>query len=887
MANLKAIISKNVGTTLTSAYTNTSGADAALKAFNVNHVGNATEIASVTASGNSYGFLGNSNIFMSKAAGYCLPNIIKLSDNKLLLLTNMTYLYEAVSSSRVEAQIVEWDGSKYINYPTTELNISTAFFSTSGIQGFGLYGVALTASKVAFVSNGNLYVITITNNVVDATVQSVAASAFYSTGIKIQPVPGNTDKVILFNANAGITSFVAQAYNVPTGSTPTTAGSLFTVMATPVNGARDFCLHRRTDPTYFFAGFTSSTAVSGTIATFTDATNTWTSTSSTSTIVSSGVSSTNNPLVTIPLSTDGSSSYNTIVVIGNSSSNFDTYPQTSGTSVSSVVGTSIGANSNTANSSYPIAYYNLGSRKAIITGCNWVHGINDSGTSTSLLGAGAAEDCSNIPLTLPFSSRPLYFYNTSGASYANLMGRTGLTDTTFGTYSDTGNFIQFGTPNGKAYAWSDTANCWFAIQGETLYALDINGNILAERKLNISSSTTSKHTAKVISIAPDGRIGVLSDGYGIATDGFSNIDGTIQTSTTFCRFILFQTSTGTGITSSTQLSSGTSSVTTFNTASQQPRKAADLILFNNSSGTLSFICCGLGWSTTAYFFWHVATVAAPNTSVTGQSSNFAVNITPDALYTNGNLILTTPTVSGSYDPYVRYVGSLMNSASSKTGYLNYTTTPASTSSIGAISTFTSLSTNSNDRYVPAVSRTQTGMSAILAPSGSANNLYLWTSYNNSSVNSAYTISSMTNSLKPEVITSQNLTLICNGASGSAAITPFFQFWGNTSTSPYASGTATSTSRSTFNISKSPDKYSLSINGNGVNSTYISAGAVATTFNLTINDGTNDFYAVNAASIAVGSQYRAADVYYVPNGYSVKIQAGAPRQMDAMLEVLEQ
>jgi hypothetical protein len=889
MANLKAIINKNVGNTLTTAYTNTSGADAALKAFNVNSVGNARAITTFTPTNSVSGFLGNSNALLGQSStGTCLPNVIKLSENKLLLLSDMYFLY-STSTSRTEAQIVEWDGSKYINYPTTELNINLGGGSTlANLRGLILYGVALTSSKVAFISQGVIYVLTITNNTVDSTFQTLSVtSTFNSASTRMQPVPGSTDKVVVYGRNAAGTAYIAQAYNVPTGSAPTAAGSSFTAITSTTSDGFDFCLHRRTDPTYFFAAPTSLTVVQGAIATFDSATNTWTSTASPTNITTSNFSSSSNPILTVPLSTDGSSSYYTAVIIGSTLNRLYLYPQTSGTSVSSTSTASQTTTSTFTNGSRELYSYNLGSRKAIIGGANEFWGISDAGTFTSLAGAGAASTTGMTLLSLPFSSRPLYYYATDAAGYATVMARTGLTDTGFGTYTETGNFIQFGTPTGKSYAWSDTANCWFAVQGDTLYALDINGNILAERKITSTPATTRKYTAKVISIAPDGRICILSDGYGGSFDTDQIVTGNLTSNTLYC--LVSVISVGSlGVTSPTQI---TSTATVANTtlsgsASSQPRKAGDLITYVNAAGNTSYICCGISFSTTNQLAFWSATLATPNASLANTNQNTATSFAPWSYYQNMNLMLRSLGSSGN-DPTVMYIGSLFNSSASRTGYLNYTTTPVPTSSLANILTLTSLSTVTDDKYAPAVSRTQTGMSAILAPSASTDSLYLWTTFNNAAVASAYTISSMTNSLKPKVMSSQNITAICNGASGSTAITPFFQVWINTSTSPYASGTGTSTSRTIFNLSKSPDKYSVSITGNGVTSGYAYYGAVSTPFNLTINDGTNDFYAVNAATIAYGSQYRSDDVYYVPNGYSVKIQAGFPNQIDAMLEVLEQ
>lgn len=898
MANLKAIISKNVGTSLTTAYTNSTGQDAALKAFNVNHIGDSTApIFTEAGVGSTSGFLGNAISFVDNSGqGYNIPYCVKLSEDKLLLLYSNNYVYNT-SDFTGEAQVVEWDGSKYINYPSARLNFNINYIGANNTnpEGLGIHAVALSSSKVAVVTNGGLYVLTITNNVVDATIQSLVLSSVFNTSshnaIKIQPVPGNTNKVVLYGYPAGsTTSLIASAFNVPTGSAPTQAGSAQTVF-TGVPGANyafDFCLHRRIDPTYFFAGFTAAGTLSGSILTFNDATNAWTVAAASSAIYSGA--DTSNPVITVPLSTDGSSSYNTVVVTGVGAGAVQLRPflQTSGTSINSSFGSGINLTSSIASGSRSLYWYNLGNRKAIIGSlANGVIGVDDSGTLTSLMPITPFDVGSLATLILPFSSRPLYFYTPASADFANLLGRTGLTATGFGSVATTGNYIAYGTPNGKAYAWSSSANCWFAVQGETLYALDVNGNILAERKLNIASSLTQKVTAKAIAIAPNGNIGIASDAYLVAQDNTASLNGNMATGTPFARFTYV--STPSGITSPTQITSASAPSSTFSTASSQPRKVGDLIIAEDSAGVYHLVISGLGWSTNPFIGVYAATISAPTTAVNNQTRGVGAATAVQAAYTNSNLFVTSPFVTGSVGTSFIHVGATFADPSQMTGYLSYTTTPAQTNNLGSIFTQTALSTSASDPYVPCVSRTQNGMSAIMGGSFSANSLYLWTSFNRTAVASAYTISSMTNSLKPEVLSAQNITIVCNGASATTAITPFFQLWGRTSTAPFASGNGTATSFAPLNIGLSPTQYQLSVNGNGVNVTYSSPGSVNTQFYMAINNGTDDFYATgtSGSTIVAGNNYRSEDVYYVPAGGSVKIQANAPRQLDVMLEVLEQ
>lgn len=889
MANLKAVISKNVGTALTAAYTNTTGQDAALKAFNVNHIGDASApIFNETPSGLSYGFLGNSVPFMeidSNGAG--MSYSIKLSDNKLLLLTNVRYLYNS-SENFLEAQVVEWDGAKYINYPTTRLNISSNVSLAVGSRfGLQINGIAISSSKVAFVYFGALYTATVTNNIVDADVQSLSVSSvFNATSIKIQPVPNNADVVVLYGRNPAETSYVLQAYNVPTGATPTSAGSTQTVMAAS-SMAFDFCLHRRTDPVYFCAGGTNGTSFSASILSFDDLSNAWTVDAATANIIGSGVS-TSTPLITVPLSTDGSASYNTVVVTGDTGGSLlRAYRQTSGTSISTAQTSTITTNNLIANNGYALYYYNLGSRKAIVgSTANGVFGISDSGTLVSLMPT-TNESTARMNLILPFSDRPLYFYNSSGGENANLMGRTGLTATDFGTFTTTGNYIAYGHPNGKSYVWSDTANCWFAVQGQTLYAVSLTGQVLAERNLNIVSTSNEKQTIKVINIYRDGTLAMLSDCYGVATRSSPSyyVTSTMTTSTQFCRFTLVQNAT-----SPAALSTATVATTQLNN-NASPRKAADLVLYidvPNGATTLRYGAVGHGWNGAPMKYgYSTGTVSAPAT-VTNDIEFTSGNYAPNAYYTNGQLHITRGETTGVNTLGI-YIGSRFNNTTNITGTLSYTTTPTSLITPSGMSTQTQLGTSTTEGYIPCVSRRQSGMKSVFGGTPTTNSLYLWTSNDDAAVASVYEISSMTNALKPYCLSSKNLTGITNGASGTVAITPFVQYWGFASTTPYVTLNATSSTDASINMTMSPDVYSISAVGFGVNATYAVYGTQNTTFTMAINNGTDDFYVTPVAGteILIGNQYRSTDVYYVPAGGSVKIQAGINRQIDAMLEVLEQ
>jgi hypothetical protein len=885
MANLKAIISKNVGTTLTAAYTNTSGADAALKAFNVNQIGDATTITSLTASGTDWTFQGAITALQdgNSGAGALMPYAIKLSTDTLLLLFNNFNYTSASSSTTLKAQIVKWDGTKYLAGAITTTNIPYQDPLTNGnARNLYISGVAVTPTKVCFVLRGTLYTFNISNNKVEDTFYSLNLTSTYGSSsanvLQIATVPNNTDKVVVMGGSTTIT-WITTAYNVTSSANPTIAGTSFTVgfACSAVSNPRSIGLHNRTTPTYMVAAFNTSTATSAQILTFTDATNTWAAASS-ATALSLGNSSVANGIQVIPLATDGSASFASVIFTFNSNtSQVVTSLTTSGTVVNSspTQNFSVGTG---AFASPAYFSYNLGSSKAILYGSNYLFGIDNTGAVTNLTANTTMN--SGISLVLPFDSRPVYFYDNNTVDDTRLYSRTDLTETSFGSEVSTGNYVPFGEFNGKNMMWSDTAQCWFAVQGSVVYALSSTGTILAEKSLGYTLTGTSKVSGKVINVTPTGTIGIGLDTKGASANTLSS---DVATNNRPCYFTYITSSSGGGLTSASAL---TTSIVTNITGGTRVA-FYDLISYA-ISGVVKFVAATLTTNGTSSAQPQVLTFLPASFGTASISSTNGNNVwggSLGSLTRNISLQFTTPVV-GATSPFFRYIGTLMSNTTTS-GYLAYTNPPVSAESSSGIFGLTAIDSTLDGGQKDVVSRTQSGMNAVSAYSTTGTSAYIWTNFANTEIANA-AVTTTNRSCIDLAATQYAVTAAYTTGSGNASA-PIYQYWlTNSTTTPSSSVTAGTSQKANINVNKT-GLYSWSIFGAGVNLDAAAYGNQATTFTMSISDGTNEFFVTpdTGSAIAVDTQYRSTDVYYVPVGYSVKIKAGLPVQLDSMLEILEQ
>jgi hypothetical protein len=873
MSNLKAIITKNVGTTLTAAYTNTSGADAALKAYNVNQIGDVNQINQTTGA-DGWGFIGRTPVLCgSDSRGMGIPLFAKLSTDTLLCVTT-PYYYSGSGQTQTDLQVLKYDSAtgRYLAGPITRLSLGFYYpIDNNGSTPFQM--VAITPTKVAICQgNGTLYTINITNNKVDDVYYTLNASSTFYAIRGICVVPENSNKAVIYGVNAAQTQYITQAINIPSNSAATLAGSAFNAISYSNNNYQvSMALHRRSDSTYMIASMTGNASLNASIIKYTESTNTWATINAATSIIT-GAGNSQWGVAVVPLSPTGSSTYASAIACGSGGgSTFTVLPQTNGTTVQTTqINTSVAYGT-----FYTGMYaYNIGDEKAVVLAGNMTMGVTTT-TVTNLQTSSYTVAPYAWNLFVPFESRPVYYYTTAATASATVYSRTGLTATGWGTETTTRNYVPFGVPTGKHYMWSDTSQCWFIGFGDNIYALDSTGAIIGEKSINLFASTDLRQGIKCLTVSALGTIATLSDSRGVgANSSYCAINIACNTNTGSGRFA-YITNAGVGFTAGSQLTNATTTTLT-NTASLY--QVYDLVSYGTST-SFGFLCAGFDFST----YPTVRTYTCNTSGSPSGSVAVSTSTTQYGMIKNINLMVTSPTT------YI-YIGSTNVNGNSQfnDGTVEYTTTPATIGTGTGIYTTTVLDTNTTNNNLPSVSRTQFGMNIIAATGYTNNKGWVWTSNGNNIVASVVSKTLNANTLYVESLASQSAAVVSWGQStGSAAATSLVDYWTTTSTSPVI--TLTGTSTFTINELNKTGQYTWSVLGTGIDSVASAYGSQATNFTMTLNNGTSDFYITPTAgtTMAIGSNNRGTDVYYVPNGYSVKIKASIPYQLDSMLEVLEQ
>jgi hypothetical protein len=903
MANLKAIINKNVGTTLTAAYTNTSGADAALKAYNVNQVGLSTQINQTTG-GSDWSFFGEPTCISSTDSntGYGLASIVKVDANTLLVI-NTNYYKTSTGSTYSDFQLVKWDGTKYLCGPITRLPIATTGKQNSSIYQQNIKGFALTATKICFINSATktLYTLNISGNAISSTYYSLSLTTQFSSNINdIAPVVGNTDKVVVIGLSG--TSVITQAYTVTSSANPVAAGSTYTTGITSVasSAPAGIALHRRTDSTYMLAGFSSINQVQASIVTFTDATNTWTSVVAATNILTNwssyGNTSYSYGLQVVPLGIEGSANYaSSIVTFTDTSYFYICSNQTSGTTLATTVSDAIGGNPalNVGSTSNILGQHAVGPQKAILFGADTTIGIaNNAGSisTTNLQPNGRIDSSTGPNLILPFESRPVYFYHPSATVQATMYARTGLTTTGWGTQTTTGNYVPFGKPNGKNYMWSDTAGCWFIGSAQKVYAVDSTGLVLSEILAGSALGGSSQQSIKALSVSPRGEVLTLSDCRGAAmTSTYGSIQGG-PSNIYQCQFTRIQYNGG-GITSGSLLASSTVTATSQSGTNVTIDRAGDIISYTDPTTSLTYaVICGYDYTSgTSSVLRTYKVDIASSTVQLAQNASFQSysSITGFVKDVYLHMVVRPTTTNAGSVQIITW-----NNPSGTTYYSGcmYTTTPTSLATLTGLNTVTTLdssSSNSEARAYFCASRTQSGYSAVAAFNMSTPTIgYTWISDGVTAIANAASVTVPSGCYSPVIVANQYSAAVSWNLALTGPVTPFVQYYTNSSTP-----TVTLTSTSGYgwiNVYKT-GQYTWTAYAPSIDSVASAYGSQVTNFTMTLNDGTSDFYITPTAgtTIAVGSNNRGTDVYYVPNGYSVKIKASTPYQLDSMLEVLEQ
>jgi hypothetical protein len=551
----KSVINNSITSTLTSVYTNATGAGAELRAVNINGLQNNATINS-TASGaqewTPFGSNVNPIISYSGATTYYFgePYQVQLSANRVLLFF-LPHSHHRCGSldffggTMIHTQIVEYQTNKYVAGPIQNHTLPYAWFSdfsynlwsrpdsgSSSSQQPCWRAIALTANKVAVVcqqrSTKWLMRFTITGNTVDHLVTSLDMSTAFgnpsSYPFALEIVPDNTDKVIVASgASSG--NWSAQAFNMANTGAITTAGSLQSLGIAQSLYNIGMCKMVKTATAnitpYLFAVTTAATTSQAIAFNFNSSTNAWTSAATAVSLAA--VSTTHTGLECACLSTGTTVNAVIAATTGNTAGDglVTFYRQTSSTTLANTRTTL--TTQHTTNKSIS-EHYQWGDERVVFVGEYGCLVCYDSaGIATCLINS-VTESISVVRYSTkwyPFNSRPLYVYYDPKTINANATGNykarvnsTGTT-TSVGQTSHTGNYLPWGYDYGEGYAWNEPAGCWVVVQGNRIYALNTSGVILSEMNAsNLYAGVDYRFSLSQIQVTATGRL-LLAWDYGI------------------------------------------------------------------------------------------------------------------------------------------------------------------------------------------------------------------------------------------------------------------------------------------------------------------------------------------------------------------------------------
>lgn len=919
---MKSIISNGISTALTSIYTNSTGQDAALKAFNVNLPG--TSIATSTG-GSDWTFFGDYQPWADNGIHRRLhPQTIRLSTNRLLFLWTEHWGTMSASSggdadisanNQVYTQIVEYQTNKYVCGPIVPVTVGASSVFDSNYRplrsnrGNGtsmIKGVALTSTKVAVLfcgttSNNNYLVnLNIVGNRVSQTVYGVDIVGTVVNGVAgIESVPGNTNKVIIGGrSSATANTYGMGVYEVTGSANPTLLGSAFnTGVACFSNGNTQsaLSLHRRSDPTYIFATYNASAVdiVAG-IVTFNDATNAFTLVSSSTLVAPAGTQDYQYP-IQIGCASNGTD-YSSCIVAGTATFTA-AWIQSSGTTINTT-GTSANAGTAFNNISYAYDKYNWGNQRVIFTlPCMNYLSFTGNGTSGGSLGwlSQAPTNAQAYPSAwfANFDSRPLYVYQDANATSAPVYLRA-LTNpssaTSYGTSSSTGNYLPFGQPTGKHYQWNEAAQCWVVAMGNNWYALDRNGVILSERgPATGTHQPSSDHSVKAISILPNGTIYFGADSYGFNSATASRVLTTSQMSQTMSLYYSSTPVSSPSLISSFAVSGGSGS----------GNQIFDVVSWIDASGNPNALALySLTSSTTMYLYY----TSGATFSVGNSDTTLTTNTTgsPGYGYPNGAWVWTSPPSSTNPNGLGIFVGgNRVNNGNSSMARSSTPVSPATPNNFGALTVINGQPGGPSAPYRVVVSRSNSNNGFDIVAQGNpvSGATYAFISNNKSIINSTSgsTIAGTQLGLTTAAATKSIATLAMNNAygvawGGSPANPPVAYAYTTSTTIPAATytGSISGASASPFITNDVIGPYTNELFGSGLSLLVSSNGTNPINFKLTISSATSDFYVTGPQGANLtNSSNRSNDVYYVPNGYSVKVSADTASVADVMLSVLEQ
>jgi len=921
MTTVKSVIVPTVGTTLTSAYTNSTAGAATLKAVNATGIGDPNVWTVETGSASEWTYVGTPNpAFIGAApstAGNTIPYPIQLSADRVLLLWAPAHTHvgggnDYLGGTVLHTQIVEYTGTKYRAGPIVNLALPDAIFNSQTVgpwtvptsiatQGQScVQHAVISSTKVAIAYRQSTFFKLIRLNIVgnslaQANVVSfdlAGASAFNSTtpwAFDLAVVRGDTNQVVVGATNG--TNWSLQAFNIPDSGAITTASTLFNTSLShttghfaiaPMNGTAV-----GTTTTYIVAAnTTSTTTISFQNFSYNSATTTFAAVGS---AVTTAVTATNG-ITARCLSGDGTA--NAVVGFFNtgSTSAIQFARQISLTQASNSLATATLPSAQSARAVRNA--YKWGTDRAVfITDANGVVVYDSAGTSTPLVtSTDATVTTTAQPLWYPFDSRPLYSFFDTGVTVgkvSQLIARTGMTSSTsVGVPSLVGNYLPYGHPYGGDCAWSSVAQCWFVGFGGRIYALSDDGVVLSEVSLydllpGIGASGYLL-SVKQLDVLPSGRIIFLTDTQGTSpTAGYYGQYWASVTATTF-GFCISAVTSPTDLAFATLLAS-----TNFGF-----HVVADLATYVDAAGVERALGLYLNASTNAIIsavrFDGAAWTSAGNTSVTNTTLNSSFNFG-----SRPNIMLVQDSPASSFYPtgLWRVFGMLGTNSQLNMAYMGITTSALTDQQATSFQTNTVLNNTTAAVYSAVKSQSLRSASiAVYDTNRSAGRYYFVVNGRLIGSLQGILIAGASSMQFMNSITSKYGFVIspCNTSTAAVAQSAYVFDTINPTAGPRY--TLTATSGNGWTTLERNNGTQLDVFAAGVNTRYTVSGPDTANLIVTVSSVSDDFYVlpVNGQTIdtSKSSSYRNTDVYLIPPNYSVKLKSTLAGSLSAMLTIVE-
>lgn len=925
MPTVKSVIVPEVSTSLTTAYTNSTGSGATLKAVNATGVADPTVWGTTASAASEFTFFGTSTpTFVGpdgQTAGNTAPFPIQLSADRVLLLWTPANIHcggqqDYLGGTVLHSQIVEWTGTIYRAGPIVNIPLPAAFFNS---QTIGLWtrpngataqvnqmlarAVALTATKVALVlrndTNFHLLRLNISGNSVDqANIVNFAltgATAFNSTtafAFDVSPVLDNTNKVVVMGSNG--TNWSMQSYNIPDSGALTVDSTLFSTGLAHTTGSAAFApltatVNAANTTTYVVAANTSTTV---TLSIQHVAFNSSTSIFST---VGTPVTITNTATTGIAVRTLSSdATANAVVAYINTGANSQMAfaRQTSLTqSTNTITTTTLSA---AATRALKVSFNWGTSRAVFLAETNGLVVYDSTGTGTALISSSDTNSTTQCQTYwYPFNSRPLYTVSDTNSTTVGrvpqFITRANIANaTSVGTAQLIGNYLPYGFPYQGHHSWNEKAQCWMIGQGGRIYAISTTGAVLNEVSLYNLGPTIATSSVfasiKALECTPSGRIYCLTDSQGTLVGSWYGIQWSSATASLCFGFGLM------AVTSSQTLSSANLLSPPFLFTSQA-KVVIDLESYTDYSGIERALGLYIETTTNANVYavrfdggqW----LNGGNTSVTTtSSSSFHVGTRP-----NLRLVQDSPADAANQTGLWRLIGLTALNSSANMATQAISTTAVSDSGITNVAVGTVIN-NSTAAVYPTVKAESynTMFFAYYDPLALVGRYYFCIAGRLTTGLYGLPIAGPNTTQFVNVITTKYgfAASPCNTSTSALAQSIYLFDSVTAPAGPRAILTATSGNGWTTLIRDGQAQ--LDVFANGINNQYSVSGPDTALLHVSISSGAADFFVTpvigQPVSTSTSAAYRNTDVYFVPNGYSVKLKTNLPVSLSALLSVVE-